>query len=164
MSLLHRIALTYIKNIGPTLAKSMLAYFGDAQSVFNATETKLLKVPGIGAKTIAQLDFDEALEKAALELKFVEQNNINVVFYTDAAYPKRLKNCADSPVLLFSKGNTNFNNQRIISIVGTRNATDYGKQLCHQLIEELQPYGVLVVSGLAHGIDVAAHKKLMCRQ
>ncbi|MDB5108975.1 MAG: protecting protein DprA [Mucilaginibacter sp.] len=161
MSLLHQVGLTFIKNIGPTLAKTLLAYFGDEEKVFNANEAKLLKVPGIGDKTIAQLNFAEALGKAEEELKFIEKNAIDVLFYTDSAYPKRLKNCADSPVLLYSKGNADLNNYRVISIVGTRNATDYGKQLCRQLIEELEPYNVLVVSGLALGIDVAAHKECL---
>ena len=161
MSLLHRVALTYLKNIGPTLAKNLLAYFGDEQRVFTASKNKLLTVPGIGDKTIADLDFDNALRKAEAELKFIEQNDINVLFYTDTAYPKRLKNCGDSPVLLYSKGNANLNNQRVISIVGTRNATDYGKQLCQQLVDELAAYDVLVISGLAHGIDVAAHKECL---
>ena len=161
MSLLHRVGLTYITSIGPVMAKGMLAYFGDAEGVFNASQAKLLKVPGIGDKTIATLDFDKALEKAAEELKFIEKNNIDVLFYTDAGYPKRLKNCSDSPILLYSKGNADLNNQRVVSIVGTRNATDYGKQLCHQLVEELQQYNALIVSGLAHGIDVAAHKEAL---
>jgi DNA processing protein len=159
MSLLHQVGLTYITSIGSTLSKALLAYFGDAEAVFNATHAKLLKVPGIGDKTIATLDFDTALQKAAEELKFIAQNNIDVIFYTDARYPKRLKNCSDSPVLLYSKGNADLNNQRVISIVGTRNATDYGRQLCRQLVEELKEYNALVISGLAHGIDVAAHKE-----
>jgi DNA processing protein len=161
MSLLHQVGLTFIKNIGPTLAKNLLAYFGDEEKVFNATESKLLTVPGVGAKTIAELNFAEALRKAEEELKFIEQNGIDVLFYTDSDYPKRLKNCHDAPILLYSKGNANFNNYRVISIVGTRNATDYGKQLCRQLIEELEPYNVLIISGLAHGIDVAAHKECL---
>ncbi len=161
MSLLHRVALTFVKNIGPSLAKSMLSYLGDAEEIFNASTAKLLSVPGIGEKTIAQLDFDDALKKAAIELEFVEKNNIGLIFYTDPGYPRRLKNCTDSPVLLYSKGNADFNNPYVVSIVGTRNATDYGKQLCHQLIEELQQYNTLVVSGLAHGIDVAAHKECL---
>ena len=105
------------------------------------------------------MDMTTALSRAELELKFIEKNKIEAIFYTDSSYPKRLKNLNDSPVLLYSKGNTNLNQQRIVSIVGTRNATEYGKQLCHQLIEELKPYNVLVVSGLALGIDVAAHKE-----
>jgi DNA processing protein len=161
MSLLYQVGLTFVKNIGPTLAKNLLAYFGDAEKVFKASHTKLLTVPGIGSKTIAELNFSEALLKAEEELKFMERNEIKVLFYTDTAYPKRLKNCHDSPILLYSKGNADLNNYRVISIVGTRNATDYGKQLCKQLIEELEQYNVLVVSGLAHGIDVAAHKECL---
>jgi DNA processing protein len=159
MSLLHQVGLTFVKNIGPTLAKSLVSYFGDAESVFKAPHGKLLKVPGIGEKIISQLNFQEALTKAEEELKFIEKNNVDVIFYTDSTYPKRLKNCNDSPVLLYTKGNANLNAQHIISIVGTRNATEYGKQLCRQLVEELQQYNVLVVSGLALGIDVTAHKE-----
>lgn len=161
MSLLHQVGLTYITNIGPTLAKNLLAYFGDAEKVFNAKEAKLFTVPGMGDKRIARLDFDEALRKAEEELKFIEKNEVEVLFYTDSRYPKRLKNCHDSPILLYSKGNADLNNHRIISIVGTRNATDYGKQLCRQLVEEMEQYNVVIVSGLAHGIDVAAHKECL---
>src|SRR6185503_11596649 len=159
MSQLHQVALTYIKSVGPTLAKMLVSYFGDAESVFKASPGKLLRVPGIGEKIISQLNFKEALEKAEDELRFIGRNEIEIIFYTDPAYPKRLKNCSDSPVLLFSKGNTNLNTQHVISIVGTRNATEYGKHLCQQLVEELQQYNVLIVSGLALGIDVAAHKE-----
>ena len=159
MSLLHQVALTFVKNIGPTLAKSMVSHFGGAEEVFNAPRAKWMKVPGIGEKTVQLMDMGEALSKAEHELKFIEKNEIDVLFYTDSRYPKRLKNCYDSPVLLYAKGNANLNAQHIVNIVGTRNATEYGKQLCHQLIEELQQYQVLVVSGLALGIDVAAHKE-----
>lgn len=102
MSLHHKIALTFVKNIGPTLAKVLLAYFGSAEEVFKATPAKLIKVPGIGEKTISQLDFDAALKKAEKELVFVEKQGIEVIFYTDSRYPKRLKNCGDSPVLLYA--------------------------------------------------------------
>lgn len=159
MSQLHQVALTYVKSVGPTLAKMLVSYFGDAESVFKASPGKLLRVPGIGEKIISQLNFKEALEKADEELKFIEKNDIEIIFYTDSTYPKRLKNCGDSPVLLFSKGNANLNAQHVISIVGTRNATEYGRHLCRQLVEELQQYNVLIVSGLALGIDVTAHKE-----
>ncbi len=159
MSLLHQVALTFIKNIGPTLAKSLVSYFGDAEEVFNVSRHSWMSVPGIGEKRIEQADFTAALARAGQELKFIEKNDIDVLFYTDARFPKRLKNCYDSPILLYAKGNANLNTQRIISIVGTRNATEYGKELCRQLIEELQPYNALIVSGLALGIDVTAHKE-----
>ena len=158
MSLLHQVALTFLKNIGPTLAKSLISQFGDAEAVFKAPKGKWMRVSGIGEKTIKAIDINEALRKAEEELKFISKNNIDVLFYTDARYPKRLKNCNDSPVLLYAKGNVDYNAQHIISIVGTRNATEYGKELCNELIAELKPYNVLIVSGLALGIDVAAHK------
>lgn len=161
MSLLHQIALTNLKNIGATLSKIIVAYFGDAEKVFAGNEKRLMKVPGIGEKTVAQLNFAEALRKAEAEMKFIEKHNIDVFLYTDPRYPKRLKNCNDAPLLLYSRGNANLNKQHVISIVGTRNATDYGRQLCRQLIEELQQYNVLIVSGLALGIDVAAHKECL---
>jgi DNA processing protein len=161
MSLLHQVALTYIKSIGCTYAKSLVAYIGSAEEVFKTPKGKFLRIPGIGEKIISQINFDDALRKAEQELKYVETNNIDVIFYTDDRYPRRLKNCHDSPVLLYSKGNANLNPQRCVSIVGTRNATDYGRQLCKQLVEELREYNVLIVSGLALGIDVAAHKECL---
>lgn len=161
MSLLHQVALTYLKNIGPTLAKALIVHFGSPENIFDSPVVKLLKVAGIGEKTVKQLDFKDALISAEAELKFIEKNGIEVLFYTDAGYPKRLKNCHDSPVLLYAKGNANLNTQRIISIVGTRNATDYGKNLCRQLIDDLKLHNVLVVSGLALGIDVAVHKECL---
>src|ERR1700759_950682 len=117
MSLLHRIALTSMNDIGPVLAKNLLAYFGDEEAIFKASKAKLLTVPGIGEKKIAQLDFDEALRKAETELKFIEKNDIEVLFYTDSKYPKRLKNCHDSPILLYSKGNADLNMYRVLSVV-----------------------------------------------
>jgi DNA processing protein len=159
MSLLHQVALTFLKNIGPALSKSMLVHFGDAEKVFTVPKAKLMRVPGIGEKTMAQLDRDSALYRAEQELKFIDRHQIQVVFYTDSVYPKRLKNCYDSPILLYSRGSMNLNPHKVISIVGTRNATEYGRQLCRQLIAELQQYPVLIVSGLALGIDVTAHKE-----
>lgn len=143
------------------MARSLTAHFGGAEQIFKAPKAKLLKVPGIGEKTVSQLDFDAALKKAEHELKFIERNGIDVIFYTDSKYPRRLKNCNDSPVLLYAKGNADLNMHHVVSIVGTRNATEYGKQLCRQLIEELQQHNVLVVSGLALGIDVAIHKECL---
>ncbi|WPU97162.1 DNA-processing protein DprA [Mucilaginibacter sabulilitoris] len=101
------------------------------------------------------------MKKAEKELVFIEKQEIEPIFYTDSRYPKRLKTCNDSPVLLYTKGNMDLNPPHVISIVGARNATDYGKQLCRALIEELQQYNVLIVSGLALGIDVAAHKECL---
>jgi DNA processing protein len=159
MSQVHQLALTFLNNIGPSMAKVLVSHFGDAENVFNAPNYKLPRVPGIGEKTISQFNFKEALLKAETEMKFVEKNGIDLIFYTDSRYPKRLKNCNDAPALLFSKGQANLNMLHVVSIVGTRNATDYGKQLCHELIAELKQYHILITSGLALGIDVAVHKE-----
>ncbi|MBK0380875.1 DNA-processing protein DprA [Mucilaginibacter segetis] len=159
MSILHQVALTFIKNIGPSSVKAMVTHLGSAEAVFTASKAKLLQIPGIGEKRISYLDFDGALKRAEEELFFIEKNGVDVIFFTNSRYPKKLKFCADSPVLLYSKGIADLNTQRVVSIVGTRNATDYGRQLCKQLVEELQSYNVLIVSGLALGIDVAAHKE-----
>ncbi|WP_443939608.1 DNA-processing protein DprA [Pedobacter sp. MW01-1-1] len=159
MSILYKIALTFIHSIGPVHAKNLLAYCGSAEKVFAASERQLLQIPGIGKKTAEAILSTNALERAKEELEFIEKHDIQVLFFTDNNYPKRLKNCYDAPLLLYYKGNADLNHPRIISVVGTRNATEYGRILCKQLIEELAPYDLLVVSGLAYGIDVAAHKE-----
>src|ERR1700744_1115330 len=159
MSLLHQIGLSFIKNIGPVLAKSLITHFGDAEQVFKAPKARFLHISGFGERRANDLNLSSALSRAEEELRFIEKNNIDVIFYTDKTYPKRLKNCADGPILLYTKGNFDLNPRYVISIVGTRNATEYGKQLCRQLVEELQQYNTLIVSGLAAGIDVCAHKE-----
>lgn len=164
MSFLHQIALTLIKGVGPMLAKNLLLHFGQAEAVFAAGKTKLLKVEGIGEKTALAILQSNALELAQQQLAFIEQNKIEVLCYTDVNYPQRLKNCYDAPLLLYYKGTANLNHQKIVSIVGTRKATAYGKQLCKQLVAALQPYDVLIVSGLAHGIDAIAHKESLDHQ
>ena len=159
MSTLHKIALTFIKSIGPVHAKNLLAYCGSAENVFSANRKQLLEIPGIGEKTVEAILNTNALKRAEEELLFIEKHGIEVLFFSDENYPKRLKNCFDSPILLYFKGKADLNHARIISIVGTRNATEYGRTLCKQLCEVLAPYNVLIVSGLAYGIDVATHKE-----
>lgn len=161
MSTLHKIALTFIKSIGPVTAKNLLAYCGSAENIFSANKKQLLQVPGIGEKTIEAIRGTDALIRARQELDFIEKHGIEVLFFSDEKYPKRLKNCIDSPILLYAKGTVDFNQQRIISIVGTRNATNYGKNLCKELCKVLAPYHVLIVSGLAYGIDVTTHKECL---
>jgi DNA processing protein len=161
MSTLHKIALTFIKSIGPVTAKNLLAYCGSAENVFSASKKQLLEIPGVGPKTIDAVRGTNALARAQQELDFVEKHGIEVLFFSDEIYPKRLKNCVDSPILLYAKGTADLNHQRVISIVGTRNATSYGKNLCKELCEVLAPYNVLIVSGLAYGIDVTTHKECL---
>ncbi|PKP51271.1 MAG: DNA-protecting protein DprA [Bacteroidetes bacterium HGW-Bacteroidetes-12] len=158
--LLHNIAITCLPNIGEITAKKLIAYCGSAEMVFSEKKAPLEKIPGIG-KINAQHIFTnkkEALETAEKELKFIEKNQINPIFFLDEAYPKRLTHCEDSPVVLYTKGNMSLNAQKVISIVGTRKATDYGREFCEKLVADLAPHQPLIVSGLAFGIDICAHK------
>lgn len=159
MSLTHQIALTLIKNVGDITAKSLLAAFGSPEAVFAASRKQLLQVEGVGSITASQILTTDALHIAEEQLKFLEKHRIEVLFYTDDRYPQRLKYCHDAPVLLYYRGTADLNHPRIVSIVGTRKATPYGLMLCQQLAETLQAYDVLIVSGLAYGIDIAAHKQ-----
>jgi DNA processing protein len=161
MSLVHKIALTLIKNVGSRHAKNLLQTFGNAEAVFKAQKKMLLTIDGIGDKIAESILNTNALIKAEEHLAFINKHHIEVLFYTDKNYPKRLRNCYDAPILLYFKGKANFNHKRVVSIVGTRNATAYGKELCKKLIEVLLPYDVLIISGLAYGIDVAAHKECL---
>ncbi|WEK20613.1 MAG: DNA-processing protein DprA [Candidatus Pedobacter colombiensis] len=159
MSLIHKIGLTLIKGVGDVIARNLLDHFGSAETVFKASKHELMEVLGVGEVIAAQVLNNNALEIAEREVTFIKKHRIKALFYTDEDYPQRLKNCHDAPILLYYKGNADLNHPRIISIVGTRRATAYGKQLCRQLAEVLAPYNVIIVSGLAYGIDVASHKE-----
>ncbi|TKC06354.1 DNA-processing protein DprA [Pedobacter frigoris] len=159
MSLIHNIALTFIPEVGHVTAKNLLGHFGSAEAIFKAKRHELLQVSGIGPQTAGHILNNNALQEAEKQLRFVEQHQVKVLFFTDDDYPKRLRNCFDAPILLYYKGTVDLNHPRIISVVGTRRATEYGRQLCRQLAEALASYNVIIVSGLAFGIDIAAHKE-----
>jgi DNA processing protein len=156
-SLKYKIALSLVPYIGDVRAKILVAHCGSAEAVFREKKAILSKIPGVGIHAHELFD-KEILKQAEKEMKFTERNEIKVLFYTDPDYPKRLLHCEDSPVLLYFKGNANLNSGKVISIVGTRDATDYGKQLCEKLIADLAVHHPLIVSGLAYGIDACAHK------
>ncbi|MHB1177915.1 MAG: DNA-processing protein DprA [Daejeonella sp.] len=161
MSLLHQIALNCITGVGPVLARNLLSYCGNAEEVFRAKKRQLVKVPGIGPKTIELIESHAAFRRAEQELSFIERYKIRPLFLTDEAYPKRLRNCYDAPVMLFFKGNADFNSAKVISIVGTRNSTEYGREICRTLMADLKSHDPLIISGLAYGIDYAAHKEAL---
>lgn len=161
MALLHQLALSCIPGIGSVLARNLLSYCGDAEEVFKAKAKSLSHIPGIGPKTLGFLKEHSALKRAEQELKFIDKFRIKAHFLTDEEYPKRLRNCPDAPVMLYFKGNAALNASKVISVVGTRNATDYGKEICRMLLEDLKVYNPLIISGLAYGIDGAAHKEAL---
>ena len=156
--LLYNIAITLVPDIGDTRAKNLIAYCGSAEAVFREKYQKLLKIPGIGSFVARAVTSCNVLVRAEEEVEFVMKHKIKPLFFTDEEYPRRLKHAEDSPVLIYYKGNADLNSKRIVAIVGTRNASDYGRQLCSSLVEDLAPMNVLVVSGLAYGIDICAHR------
>lgn len=157
-ALKYQIALTLLPGVGDVLAKSLLAYCGSAEAVFKQNKGHLLKIPEIGPVTAKAILSHAVFARAEEEVDFMEKEGVTPLFFTDAAYPQRLKQCSDSPVMIYYKGNADLNNTKVLAVVGTRNATEYGKMACEQLVAELAPFDVLVVSGLAYGIDLCAHK------
>jgi DNA processing protein len=155
--LLYRIALTMIPGVGGITAKKLVAALGSPRAIFDASPAQLEKISS--ANVLKTLNRGQILSQAEKELAFVDSGNIRVLFYTDDDYPRRLNQCDDAPAVLFVKGTSNLNSSKIISIVGTRNATNYGLSLCRKIIAELagKGYRPLIVSGLAYGIDVCAH-------
>jgi DNA processing protein len=156
--LLYQIALTQVPNIGSVHAKALVNIYGAAQAVFKAKRKELECIEGIGTVRAGSIKSFTDFTSSEAEIKFIEQYKISPLFINDAAYPKRLLQCYDSPVLLYYKGSADLNAGKIVSIVGTRSNTDYGKLICEKLIEDLAAENILVVSGLAFGIDTIAHK------
>ena len=136
----------------------MINHFGDASSIFKAKKSSLEKIEGIGEVRARSIKEFDDFHLAEHEIKFIEKYKIKTLFLTDADYPKRLLNCYDSPTLLFYKGTADLNASKIISIVGTRSNTDYGKQFTEKLVKDLSEQNMVIISGLAHGIDAIAHK------
>lgn len=159
--LLYQIALTLVPNIGDVHAKALVNMYGDAQSVFKAKKTALENMEGIGTVRANSIKSFQDFTSSEAEIKFIEKYKITPLFITNKNYPQRLLNCYDSPSLLFYRGSADLNNTKIVSIVGTRNHSDYGKTICENLIEELQAENILILSGLAYGIDTIAHKSAL---
>ncbi|MEA3504127.1 MAG: DNA-processing protein DprA [Bacteroidota bacterium] len=155
--LLYQIGLTLLPNIGSKLGKELVSYCGGVEAVFSEKKSALEKIPGINAKVAAQIVNHNVLSRAEREVKYIERNNIKTFFYLDKEYPERLKHCSDNPIMLYFKGEANFNVKRTVSIVGTRKATSYGKMVCEKLVSDLAAYNVQIISGLAYGIDACAH-------
>lgn len=154
------LALTMISGIGSVMVKQLVAYCGSPEAVFLAQKRTLNKIPGIGPGLSAtiQREADEALKNARSEIDKLEKEGGEFWTYLDKDYPNRLKQVVDCPPVLFGKGHFHFENPRVLAIVGTRQSTAYGKDAILSFLEELAEYQPIIVSGLAYGIDMAAHK------
>jgi DNA processing protein len=157
--LLYRIAISKIPKIGAVLARNLISYCGGVEAVFRTKRKDLLKIPSIGETLAKNILNQNVLQEAEDEIKFIEKYKIEPIFYLDKNYPSRLKHYHDAPLMLFYKGTSDLNQARIVGIVGTRKPTERGKAFCEEIVTELQQYNVMIISGLAYGIDVTAHKK-----
>ncbi|MEI6061718.1 MAG: DNA-processing protein DprA [Bacteroidota bacterium] len=156
--LLYKIALTLIPGVGSVNGKSLVAYCGGVQAVFMEKKHSLLRIPGIGEQTVNAITNHNVFARAEEELRFIEKNAIQPIFYLDKQYPLRLKQCHDSPLMLYYKGTADLNASKVVALVGTRSATEYGRDMCRKIVEGLIRHNALIVSGLAYGIDTWSHK------
>ncbi len=160
VSLKHKIALGLIPGIGDINARKLVSFFGSVEAVFTEPYQSLIKIPGIGSGLAKFISNRSYLDAAESEAEYVSRHDIKTYFYLDSDYPFRLKQCEDSPVVFFFRGTSDLNSMKILSMVGTRNATPRGKDLCEKIIGGLAAGhpDLIIVSGLAYGIDVNCHK------
>jgi len=159
--LFYTLALLKVEGVGDIIAKKLMNHCGSAEAVFKTKTQQLAAIDGVGTMLLKNLKDQSVFDKANKELEFIQNNSINVSYFQNENYPDKLKHCVDAPVLLFTAGNIDLNNRKIISIVGTRQITSYGTEFCKKLIEDLIPLNPVIVSGFAYGVDIVAHQLAM---
>ncbi len=158
---LSLLALHFIPGLGDRLIRQLISYCGSAEKVFTTPRGKLRKIPGIGLVTAEAIITGKPFALAEKELRFTERSHTELLFFIDEKYPSRLRQVVDAPTLLYAKGTMDLENPRIVAIVGTRQATAYGRECVENLVRDLVPHRALIVSGLAYGIDIHAHKQAL---
>lgn len=160
-ALLYRIGVTLIPGIGNMNAKKLIAWCGDPATIFREPRNQLLKIPGMARILNGDVNLQKLLLRAEQEAAFIRNSGIRVLYYYDDDYPVRLKQCADSPLVLYYKGVEGLMDKKILAVVGTRNATSYGKRSCQDIIKSFGGDDIVIVSGMAYGIDSVAHRKAL---
>lgn len=159
--LIDTIALSLIKGIGTKIANRAITSVNSASEIFNLSEKQLRDIDGISQSLAHEIiaSKDTARKQAEIEVSWAESCGITILTQKSDGYPARLRACDDAPATLYSRGNTNYNSSKIISIVGTRKPTSYGRQWCSEIIAQLAQLhpDTVIVSGLAYGIDIIAH-------
>lgn len=155
---IYQVALSMVPGIGDITSKTLVSYCGSAKEVFKKNRNQLSKIPGIGQVNADKIISFNKFSDAESEINKCNKHKIEILFFTDKSYPKKLKHAPDSPTILFYRGSSNLNNQKTVAIVGTRKSTSYGREFTETIIEKLAPHKALIVSGLAYGIDINAHK------
>ena len=158
--MIYSIALTLIKGIGPINARSLIAHFGDVERVFKAQKTDFPKLNKIGELLLDENIKNQAIKRAEEEILFANKHNIKIHSFFDKTYPYRLKECDDAPIVLYSLGKADLNSGHFLALVGTRDVTPYGREICSKFISEfsVNQQDTTIVSGLAYGVDSCAHK------
>jgi DNA processing protein len=159
--LVYLLALREVQGVGDVLGRKLLSHFGSAQQVFNAREKEFAAIEGLTKYTARNILRFTGFKKFESEHRFLERNNIRWISIIDDDYPERLRFCNDAPILVFFKGNISLNSGIWLSIVGTRAATTYGTTAVKDMIRDLIPYKPVIASGLAYGIDIAAHTEAL---
>ncbi len=162
----YEIALTMLPGVGCQSARQLLKMVDSPEALFNLPKKDLLHLFGKHREVVDAILGRTMFHEVEHEMNFIEKNKIKPLYFTDPLFPQRLNRseCIDSPILLYYFGSADLNPERVISVVGTRRATDYGRDLTRMLIEGLKGENVTVVSGLALGIDSEAHESALATQ
>jgi DNA processing protein len=155
--LLALLCLCQTPQLGDGSIKKLIHAFGSASDVLSQPKSKLLQIEGIGEAKLKHLGDPAFHAFAKAEVALMQKNDITATAFYEPNYPQRLTQCYDGPALLFARGAINWNHERILSIVGSRKITTYGKQLLYQLFEEMAPFRPMIISGFAYGVDIGAH-------
>ncbi|WP_216713777.1 DNA-processing protein DprA [Taishania pollutisoli] len=158
----YQIALTQLHGFGSIKTKQLLQSVENEAAIFNLPLKNLAQQTGFSLNVLKKMKREEAIQESGKLLDLLEQHKIEFIFYTDPRYPRRLKQCEDAPLMLYTKGNIDLNNTRFVAIVGTRDASEYGKRICSELIQQFAGTNIVVVSGMAYGIDITIHQ--LCLQ
>lgn len=152
------LALMHTPLVGSVSVRQLISYCQGAENVFQSDFKKLIKIPGVGEKVVRSVLRKEMMDFAEQEYHQCIQSGASLHFFSDPTYPSRLKPLYDAPIVLYSKGNIDFNSSRSVGIVGTRQISEYGKAITETIIRDLTPFNPLIVSGLAYGVDITAHR------
>ncbi|MBM3412779.1 MAG: DNA-protecting protein DprA [Bacteroidetes bacterium] len=160
-SLKYQLALTLLKGVGTASLRPILERISP-EEIFNTSPQELTSKYAVGTLCIQAITNFKDWNRVEQEIQFIESNHINTYFLTDKEYPFRLRECADAPLLLFAKGRLNWNDSKMLAIVGTRNNTAVGKKFTENILSVLQALpDIVIVSGLALGIDTIAHEEAL---
>lgn len=157
--LIALIRLQLIPGLGPIGARNLIAICGSPSAVFS--QTKMLAGNGLRHNLVSSLEEEAYLRRAQAELRFAEKRGARCLGCLDPDYPAGLRECADSPLVLYTRGRINFGRHPLVSVVGTRSMTGYGRETCEAFIAGIAPANPIIISGFAYGIDICAQSTAM---